>query len=267
MDHDLAGRRRYDRRVVRLAQADHDLLALHGRKVAESAFQDVRADLSAATAATHGVVGDSVESVGSVDFRREAGLFLERRIVVFGHETPVDPVFPLPYGRPSERQRSVGRDRAFFADGDQAQEIRLRPVPPQAPAEQPEPQVVGERFPLPHREHSGLGARVIVHGRYVARCEYVRVRNRLQRILDPDEASPVDRKPRLRRPFRRAGAGRPKDLVGFELRAGRVAQPAGRNFDDRMAQMDRDAASAQEVAKGPAHRCAVGGQELVGIAE
>ena len=54
-------------------------------------------------------------------------------------------------------------------------------------------QIAGERAALPHREHAGLGARVVKHRGHVAGGEHMRVVDRAQRRMQGDETLVVER--------------------------------------------------------------------------
>ena len=68
----------------------------------------------------------------------------------------------------------------------------LRPERYDFLAEQAETQVVSKRRTLPHGEHAGLRARVVHHVGDIADGEDVRRRQRLQRVVDLDEAPLVN---------------------------------------------------------------------------
>ncbi len=112
----------------------------------------------------------------------------------------------------------------------------MRPERAERPTAQRAAQIVGQWWALAHGEHARTWAGMVLHRRDIAGGEHRLMRQRLQRVVNRDEALRVQLQTRFGKPRRGAGGGHPQDLVQRVFRALCGAQPARRDLGhDRIA--------------------------------
>ena len=248
-------------------QADQHIAARNRLQRGKGARQDGRADLGAAAATTHaarrlrllrlirtqwhaGERGGSGDSFGH-----------GRELAEPAHETPVDPVLPAPDPGPGKTHRAARRHRVPVPGADQRQPAPLRPVGLQRLFQHRAAQVVGQRAPHAHGKHARLLQPMAVHARAVAGREDQRVGDRLQVVVDPDEAFIVQRQAGAAQPVGTAGAGDPDDFIHADPVAGLGSHAVGRHLAHRRGAIHLHPALAQYGVETPAHPRVVGRQD------
>ena len=131
---------------------------------------------------------------------------LRRQIVKPRHETPVDPVVPLPEQRAAQSQISALGHGGFAAQRNELEVRFLRLERPPPPAAQCRAQVVVKHRRRAHRKDTGLGPRRRRQMRAIPHGKKRRIVHHAQIRPDPDEPV-VQQQIGLSQPVMRHGPG------------------------------------------------------------
>mmetsp|Transcript_19466 Transcript_19466/g.64039 ORF Transcript_19466/g.64039 Transcript_19466/m.64039 type:complete len:798 (+) Transcript_19466:675-3068(+) len=229
-DDDVAGRRRAVVEGQRL------------RQVRQRARERGRADLGAAAAAAHGRRLEHGERVAAGLRRRREGREVAvplrevgQPLRVLPHPLAVDPVLEVPEPGRLDGEAAPRRDGGAVARAQQAEERRLGHVRERRRPADVRDEVRVERHARHDGEDAGLGPRVAVDGRAVARGVDARRRARPRDVareaaplvlVDPQKPVRVDAEARRPEPGRRRGLRAPDALVEGHGRRGAVFQAA-----------------------------------------
>lgn len=205
LDQHLPGRKRNHSSIIGGVEPDQHIRVMSRFEARQYARQDVGADLRAAAPASHGKDRQRLRGLGGIEskpmsfrgVRSGHGLARHGKVREPAHETPVDPIFPLPDPLARETERPARGDGMAPTGRKQREPVALRSVGFERLTTQRPAQVVGERPPHPDRKNARFLERSPGKGHDIARGEHRRIGTRAQTALDLDESVAVEREPRV----------------------------------------------------------------------
>jgi len=169
------------------------------------------------------------------------------------HEAAIDPVLPGPDPGTGEADGAARGHGVSIAGGDQCQPFALRVESHRRLIAQAQAQVLHQRWAHAHGKHTGLLQRAVGERGHIPCGEDFGVVQRLQPVVDFDEAVFVQCQTGALQPGRPTGLRDPHRFVGIEGSTVARVQATGRDLMHLRTRMHRDVALFEHAGKARAY--------------